>query len=96
MANVSHKHVYCTSLHYPMSIRAIDPVCPLAILLMRVTLFPSETIGVTNIASINCNDTLFYSELNGEHADESFFVAISYSVSDILMQILIIADFAQN
>ena len=72
MANFSHRHVYSASLHYPMSIMAIDPVCPQAILPMRVTLFPSGMLCVTNIPSINGNDTLFCSELNGKHAGESF------------------------
>ena len=72
MANFSHRHVYTDSLHYPMSVRAIDLVCPQAILPMRVTLFPSGMLCVTNIPSINCNDTSFSSELNREHAGESF------------------------
>ena len=71
MANFSHRHVYSASLHNPMSIMAIDPVCPQAILPMRVTLFHSGMLRVTNISSINGNDTLFCSELNGEHAGES-------------------------
>ena len=72
VAYFSHRHAYCTSLHYPMSIRAIDTVCHQAILPMRVTLFPSGMRCVTNIPSINGNDTLFCSELNVEHAGESF------------------------
>ena len=72
MANFSHRHVYSASLHHPMSIRTIDPVCPRAILPMRVTLFPSGMLRVINIPSINGNDTLFGSQLNGEHAGESF------------------------
>ena len=32
VANFLHGHVYSASLHYPMSIGAIDPVCPQAIL----------------------------------------------------------------
>ena len=72
MAYLSHRHVCSFYLHYPMSIMAIDPVCPQAILPMRVTLFPSGMLCVTNIPSINGNDTLFCSELNGEHAGESF------------------------
>ena len=36
-----HGDVYIASLHYPMSIMVIDPVCPQAILPTRVTLFPS-------------------------------------------------------
>ena len=55
-----------------MSIRAINPVCPQVILPMRVTLFPSGMLCVTNTRSINGNDTLFSSELNGEHVGESF------------------------
>ena len=70
MANFSHRHVYSASLHYPISIRAIDPVCAQVILAMSVTLFPSEILCVTNIPSINGNITPFCSELNGEHAGE--------------------------
>ena len=55
-----------------MSIRAIDPVCLSSILSMRVTLFHSGMLCVTNIQLRSCNDTLFCSELNGEHADQSF------------------------
>ena len=64
MANFSRRHVYSASLHYPMSIRAIDQVCPQAILPMRVTLFLSGMLCVTNIPTINGNDTLLYIELN--------------------------------
>ena len=70
MTNFSHRDVYSASLHYPMSISAIDPVCPQAILAMSVTLFPSETLWVTNILSISYNNTLFCSELNGENSGE--------------------------
>ena len=72
VAIFSHRHVYSASLHYLMSISAIDSVCPQAILATSVTLFPFEMLCVTNIPSINCNYTLFCSELNGEHAGESF------------------------
>ena len=72
MANFSHGHVSSASLLYPISIRAIDLVCPQAILPMRVTLFPSGMLCVTNIPSRNYNDTLLYSELNKKHAGESF------------------------
>ena len=65
MANFSHRHVYSGSLHYPMSIRAIDLVCPQAILPMRMTLFPSGMLCVPNIPLIKSNDTLFRSELDG-------------------------------
>ena len=60
VAIFSHTHVYNTFIKYPMSIRAIDPVCPQAILLMRVTLFLSGVLCVTNIPSINCNDTFLF------------------------------------
>ena len=70
MANFLHRHVYNAFLHYP--IMTINPACSLAILPMRVTLFPSGTLCVTNIPSIHGKDTLFCSELNGEHAGESF------------------------
>ena len=71
VANFLHGHVYSASLHYPMSIGAIDLVCPQAILPMRVTLYPSGTLCVTYIPSRNCNDTLYCWELNGEHAGEN-------------------------
>ena len=51
---------------------AMDPVYPQAILPMSVTLFPSVMPCVTNIPSINGNDTLFCLTLNGEHAGEGF------------------------
>ena len=53
VANFLHGHVYCASPHYPMSIRAIDPVCPQAILPPRVTLFPSGTLrGIYSIQKL--------------------------------------------
>ena len=55
-----------------MPVGAIDPVCPRAILPMMVTLLLSEMLCVTNIPSINYNNTSFCSELNGKHAGESF------------------------
>ena len=64
-------YVYRASLHYPMSIRAIDPVCPQAILPMRVTLFHSGTLCVTRIPSRNCDDKLYCLELNGKHDGEN-------------------------
>ena len=72
VAKFSHRHVYSASLQYPMSIRAIDSVCPQPNLAMSVTLFTSVTLCVTNIPSTNCNNTLCCSELNGEHAGEVF------------------------
>ena len=72
MANLSLRDVYSASLHYSMSISAIDTVCPDAILAMSVTLFPSETLCVTNIPSISYNNALFCSELNEKHGGESF------------------------
>ena len=72
MANCLHGHVYSASLHYPMPIRAIDPVCPQAILPMGVTLVPSKTLCATKIPSRDCNDKEDCSELNGERAGESF------------------------
>ena len=71
MANFSHRHVYSASLHYLISIMATDPVCPQAILPIRATLFPSGMLCDTNIPCVHGNDTLFFSELNGEHAGES-------------------------
>ena len=44
MAIFLHGHAYDVSLYYPMSIMAVDPVCPQAILPMRVTLFSSGTL----------------------------------------------------
>ena len=70
MATFSHRHAYSASLHCPISIRAIDPVCPQAILPMGVTLFSSGMLCVTNIPSINRNDILFCLKLNGEHTGE--------------------------
>ena len=72
MAIFLHRHVYSASLHYPMSIMDIDPVRSQTILPMRVTLFPSGMLCVTNTPSINGNATLFCSELNGKHAGERF------------------------
>ena len=65
MAIFSYRHVYSAYLHYPMSIRAIDLVCPQPILPMRMTLFPSVMLCVPNIPLLNRNDTLFRSDLNG-------------------------------
>ena len=53
----SHRHVYSASLHNLMSISPIDQICLRVILRIRVTLFPSEMLSVTNIPSINCNNT---------------------------------------
>ena len=71
MAIFSRRYVYSASLHQQISVRAIDPVHPQAIFPMRVTLFLSGMLCVTNIPSVNCNDTSFSSELNGENAGES-------------------------
>ena len=72
VVNFSRRCVYSASLYYPMSIRAIDQVCPQVILVMSLTLFPSVMIFVTNIPSTNCNNTLFCLEFNGGHAGERF------------------------
>ena len=85
MADFLHRHVYSASLHYPMSIRAIDPGHPQAILPMRVTLFPSGMLCVTNIPSINGNDILFCSELKGKYAVQSFSSLRVIFLKDILM-----------
>ena len=50
----------------------IDSVYLQAILPMRVTLFPSGMLCITNTPSINGNNALFCSELNREHAGERF------------------------
>ena len=71
-ANFSHRHVYSASWHYPTSISAIHPVCPQAILPMRVALFPSGMIYMTNIWSRYRNNMSFYSELNVERVGEDF------------------------
>ena len=71
MTNLSNIHIYGASLQYPMSVRIIDPICPQTILSMRVMLFRSVILCVTNIPSINCNNTLFCSDLNGKHASEN-------------------------
>ena len=72
MANFSHRHVYSASLYYPTSIKVIYVVCSQTILAMSVTLFTSGTLCVTNIPTINCNNTLCFLELNGEHAGKCF------------------------
>ena len=41
MANFSHRQDIVHLAHYPMSIGAIDPLCPQAILPVMVTLIPS-------------------------------------------------------
>ena len=51
---------------------AIDPVCPQVVFPVRVTLFPSVMLYVTNIVSKYRNNTPLCSELNEEHADESY------------------------
>ena len=71
----SHRHVYSASLHCPLSIKAIDPVCPQANSPKTATLFPSGMLCVTNISSINGNDISFCAELNKEHAGERFFLS---------------------
>ena len=65
VANFSHRHVYSASLSEPMSIRAIDQVCPQAILPMSVTLFPFGMLCVTNISSISCNALHFVPNWTG-------------------------------
>ena len=80
-----HGHVYSASLHYPVAIRAIDPVCLQAILPMGVTLLPSGMLCVINIQSMNCNDTSFCSGLNGEHAGESF-MSLRFIVFEIYVK----------
>ena len=82
MADFSHEHVYSASLHNPMPIMAIDAVCPQAILPMRVKLFSSGMLCVTNISSINCNDTSFCLEWNGEHAGKSF-ISLRFIIFEI-------------
>ena len=71
-ANFSHRYVYRASLHYSMSIMAIATVFPQAVLRKRVALFHSGKLCVTNIATINGNDTLFCLELNKKHSGERF------------------------
>ena len=73
MANFLHGHVYSASLH-----RAIDPVCPQAILPTGVTLFPSGTLCATNITSRNLNDMWDCTELNGKHAGERLMSIYSF------------------
>ena len=83
MANFSHRHVSCASLQDPLSITAIDPVCPQTILPMRVTLFTSGMLGVTNIPSINGKDTLSCSELNVDRAGE-YFLSLRFMVIELI------------
>ena len=78
MANFSNRHDYYAPLHYPMSITAIEPVCPQTILPMRVTLFTSGMLCVTHIPLINGKDTLSCSELNVEHAGDCVFLDAIY------------------
>ena len=72
MTKFPHRHVYNASSQYRMSIGAIDSVCPQAILAMSVMLFTSWTLCVTNVPLINCTNTVFCLELNGEHDGEGF------------------------
>ena len=60
----SHRYVNSASLHCPMSFRPIDTVCSQAILPMKVTLFSSGILCVTDITSIKCKEYSFCSELN--------------------------------
>ena len=94
MANFSQKYAYSTYLRYPMSIRANDPVCLQAILTMRVPLFPSGMLFVTSIMSINCNNTDFCFELNGEYTGECF-VSLQFIVLRYTPVNLKIIDFAK-
>ena len=71
-ANFLHRHNSSASWHYPMSIRAIGSVSPQAILTMSVTLFTSGTLCAINISLIICNNALYCSQLNGEHAGKGF------------------------
>ena len=82
VANFSHRHVYSVPWHYPTSISVIDPVCPQAILPMRVALFTSGMIHITNIWSRYRNNASLYSELNVEHVGEDF-VSIPQIVFEI-------------
>ena len=79
-----HGHVYSASPHYPMHIRAIDPVYPQAILPMGVTLFPSGTLCATYIPSRDCNNTICCSALNGEHAGEDV-MSLQFIVFEICL-----------
>ena len=67
-----HKGMFIVSLHYPMWIRAIDPVCPQAILPMKATLLPFGMLCVTIIPAINCSNTLLCLELSGKDAGKRF------------------------
>ena len=72
MAIFSLGHVNSASLNYLISIKAIDLVCPQAILAMSVTLFPFGMSCVTKILSINRSYTLFCSKLCVKYVGESF------------------------
>ena len=78
-----------------MPIRAVDPVCPQVIGTMRATLFSSGMLCVTNIPSINGNNTLFYSELSGKHTGESFML-LSFIVFKICLCKLKNSRFCEN
>ena len=72
VAIFSHRHLYSASLHYLMSIRAVDSVCPQAILVMIGRCSLPGQCASQNITSINCSSTLCCLELNWEHAGEGF------------------------
>ena len=55
-----------------MSIRDFHSFYLRAIFPVRVALFPSGMIYITNIKSIYRNNTFFYSGLNVEHVGEGF------------------------
>ena len=64
--------LYMTSWQFPMSIKAIDSVCPQAIFRVRLTLCPSWKQYITIILPRYRNKTPFYSESNGTWAGECF------------------------
>ena len=65
-----------------MPVRAIDPVCPQTVLPMGGNAVPIRMLCVTNIPSVNGNDTLFCADLKGKRTVESF-RSLRFTVFDI-------------
>ena len=71
MAFFSHRPVFRAPYPYPASIIVIGPACSRAFLPVRVTLFASGMLSVTNIGSIYHNNNYVCGELSEEHAGEN-------------------------
>ena len=96
MVHLSHRP-FIVPIVFLTSTRNNDPVCHRTIYLVRLTLFPSGMLNVTNILSRCLNDTPFCSELDGEHAGENF--SSHYAGEMIVFEIRVvkvkIPDFAK-